>query len=556
MKGFPCAMILLILAAALALAGCTSPATDPKTADMIAVAGELSTSINNSLGELRNGLKDNSAVLSASGLSGERAEAVLTRNLRHYPWAFSSVVISRDGIVRTAVPNTPVVLVGMNLSGRAQVDGANAAKVPQISRLFRMQEGYPAISQSYPIMSPSGEYLGYTDITYAPEIFLGRNIEPVLNRTGYDVWVVQDDGTEIYDTTREEIGKNILTDPIYADPAVREIAARIVKEPSGTGNYTFWDREWNRNVTKTAVWETAGIDGTAWRVVVTRAESTSSVNPAVVTISAPRTADAQQTNLTRFVETAARYAKENGKEPALREFNNLNGSFTNGNLYVFAYDLNGTVLALPYQQGLLGTNRGGIMDSNGVKYVDRLSEVAREGGGSVYYIYPNLDDDLREEFKLSYAVPVDGGWFVGSGIYLPEIPAKFNVTERDELVGRVKMARDYAKVHGAAKAIADFNDRNGTFADGSRYIFAYDYNATTLALPFQPEAIGTNRQNLTDSNGIKITGWECSVAKSGGGFVYVEYFNPDTGKNGLKLCYVAPVDDTWFVGSGIYADRR
>jgi hypothetical protein len=36
----------------------------------------------------------------------------------------------------------------------------------------------------------------------------------------------------------------------------------------------------------------------------------------------------------------------------------------------------------------------------------------------------------------------------------------------------------------------------------------------------------------------------------------VDYLNPDTGSPGLKLCYVAPVDDTWLVGSGIYADRR
>jgi len=78
---------------------------------------------------------------------------------------------------------------------------------------------------------------------------------------------------------------------------------------------------------------------------------------------------------------------------------------------------------------------------------------------------------------------------------------------------------------------------------------------TTLALPFQPEVIGTNRTDFTDTYGVKVTAWEIAVAKSGGGFVYVDYLNPDTGKPGMKLCYVAPVDDTWLVGSGIYTDR-
>jgi signal transduction histidine kinase len=257
-------------------------------------------------------------------------------------------------------------------------------------------------------------------------------------------------------------------------------------------------------------------------------------------------------NLTRFVQEASAYAKEHGKEAALREFNNPKGKFIRGELYIFAYDMNGTTLALPYQQGLLGTDRSGIADSNGVEFIRGMTDTAGYGGGSLYYIYQNPEDNGREEFKLSSVMPVDSEWFVGSGIYLPEVPAGFNTTERDTLVERVTQARRYAQVQGAKKAISDFNDRNGTFADGSRYIFAYAYNGTTLALPFQPELIGTDRMNFSDLYGVKITAWEISVAKRGGGFVYVNYLNPDTGVPGLKLCYVAPAEGEWLVGSGIY----
>lgn len=257
-------------------------------------------------------------------------------------------------------------------------------------------------------------------------------------------------------------------------------------------------------------------------------------------------------NLTRFVKEAAAYAEEHGKEAALREFNDPKGTFSRGERYIFAYDMNGTTLALPYQQGLLGTDRSALSDANGVEFIRGLADVARDGGGSLYYIYPNPEDNNREEFKISSVLPVGSGWFVGSGIYLPEVPAVFNTTERDNLVDRVKQARRYAQEEGTKKAIADFNDRNGTFADGSRYIFAYAYNGTTLALPFQPDLIGTNRMNFSDINGVKITAWEIAVAKRGGGFVYVNYLNPESGASGLKLCYVAPADGDWLVGSGIY----
>ena len=208
-----------------------------------------------------------------------------------------------------------------------------------------------------------------------------------------------------------------------------------------------------------------------------------------------------------------------------------------------------------YRQDLLGTNRAGATDPNGVKHIERMIGIAEEGGGQVYYITGNPGDNNREEFKISYVKQAGSTWFVGSGIYLPEVPAKFSAAERDGLVARVKQARQYAQVNGAAQAIRDFNDRNGTFANGSRYIFAYGYNGTTLAMPFQPEVIGTNRTDFTDTYGVKVTAWEIAVAKSGGGFVYVNYLNPDTGKPGMKLCYVEPAGDTWLVGSGIYTDR-
>ena len=275
-----------------------------------------------------------------------------------------------------------------------------------------------------------------------------------------------------------------------------------------------------------------------------------------VKIVAVQTTDARYANLTRLVDRAEAYAKKNGKGVALLEFNNANGTFIEGDLYMFAYEMDGTTLAWPYRPDQLGMNRAGAADSNGVNNVKWMIEVAGNGGGWVYYVTKNPAHNNRDELKLSYVRPVDSTWFVGSGIYLSEVPALFNITERDQLVERVKQARQYAQANGAVKAVRDFNDRNGTFADGSRYIFAYAYNGTTLAMPFQPETIGKNRMEFTDTHGVKITAWEIAAAKSGGGFVYVDYYNPDTGKPGMKLCYVTPVDDTWLVGSGIYTDRQ
>ncbi|RPI35647.1 MAG: hypothetical protein EHM53_13625 [Methanoregulaceae archaeon] len=174
------------------------------------------------------------------------------------------------------------------------------------------------------------------------------------------------------------------------------------------------------------------------------------------------------------------------------------GKFIRGELSVFAYDMNRITLVLPYQQVLIGTARRSLSDSNGVAFIRCLTDIAGHGGGSLFYISQNPGDNNQEGFMLSSVMPVNSEWSAGSGICLPEVPATFNTTERDNPVGRVNEVQRYTQVQGAKKAIADFNDRNGTFADGSRYIVAYAYNGTTLALPFQPEMIGTNRMNFSD----------------------------------------------------------
>lgn len=118
-----------------------------------------------------------------------------------------------------------------------------------------------------------------------------------------------------------------------------------------------------------------------------------------------------------FVAGAADYAREHGRTDAIFAFNNPDGEFVRGELYIFAYDTNGTVLALPFQQGFIGTNRSGVQDSIGVACIDGMSRIAAEGGGSICYVYPNPARGYAEELKLGYVLPVDETWFVGSGIY-------------------------------------------------------------------------------------------------------------------------------------------
>jgi signal transduction histidine kinase len=325
----------------------------------------------------------------------------------------------------------------------------------------------------------------------------------------------------------------------------------VVTVPSGAGTYRFWDRNWDREIEKEAIWGTAGIDGAVWRVVLTLGKAPARQGGAPggrnVTLAEVEDLDAS-------VQAAAGYARERGKTAALQEFNDQEGRFVDGDQYIYAYDMNGTVLALPFQKGLIGENRLDVQDQNGVAYIRALVGAASRGGGHVYYVYPNPAAGFAEELKLSSVTPVDNEWFVGSGMYLPHLEAAFGQQEKDDLVRRVRGARDFAQREGRDAALSAFNDLSGSWATGGGYIFAYEMNGTTLALPYQPELIGINRLGFKDHYGVMAVDWEIEVAQQGGGFVYLIYPNPDTGFEALKLCYVAPVDGEWFVGSGIYGE--
>jgi signal transduction histidine kinase len=260
------------------------------------------------------------------------------------------------------------------------------------------------------------------------------------------------------------------------------------------------------------------------------------------------------TELVSFVESAVAYAKENGKEKALKEFSNKTGPFVNGELYIFASDFNGTVLANPFKPDWIGQNKLNETDPNGVLFLKNEINALRNENGFNYLIFPNPAHDNKNEIKLAYLMKVDDNWFLGSGIYLSNISVAFDQKEKDQLVAYVNEAQKFAKENGKQKSLAVFNDPKGNFTRDGRYIFAYDYDGRTLALPYQPELIGTNRFDAQDPNRVKFHHYAMNIARRGNGFLY--YIYPDSSRNmtqRLKLSYVTDVDGTWFLGSGIYA---
>ncbi len=128
--------------------------------------------------------------------------------------------------------------------------------------------------------------------------------------------------------------------------------------------------------------------------------------------ASPTKADAQA-----IVEKAAAFASASGKDQLLAEVNKKDGQFNQGELYVFVYDLEGTLIADPINKSLLGQNNVAKPDAEGKLFRKEFVETAKtKGTGWVDYKYLNPTSG-KVEPKTSY-VKKQGDIIVIAGIYL------------------------------------------------------------------------------------------------------------------------------------------
>lgn len=117
-----------------------------------------------------------------------------------------------------------------------------------------------------------------------------------------------------------------------------------------------------------------------------------------------------------LVEKCAAYIKEQGKEKAFAEINNPKGMFTNKDLYIFAYDFQGEVLAHGANQKLIGKNLIEMKDPDGVLVIKGLIDEANKGEGWFKYKWTH-PQTKKVEGKEAFVKKIDDTLWIGSGIY-------------------------------------------------------------------------------------------------------------------------------------------
>lgn len=121
-----------------------------------------------------------------------------------------------------------------------------------------------------------------------------------------------------------------------------------------------------------------------------------------------------------MVKKAGAYLKQNGKDKAIAAFNDPNGEFIKGDLYVFMFgmtgDANGVALAHGQNAKMVNKNLTDL-NAGGVYPIREFLKLANSpaGKGWVTYKWPNsLSKNLEE--KNTY-IERNGDVLIGVGIY-------------------------------------------------------------------------------------------------------------------------------------------
>lgn len=269
-------------------------------------------------------------------------------------------------------------------------------------------------------------------------------------------------------------------------------------------------------------------------------------------------------DLAAYVQDAAGYVQTVGASEALSEFGAKDGRFTLGDWYIYAYDSDGVLQAHPYEADAVGTYRGDWTDVRGLPVIEIAQETAANGGGYIAYLYPAPKDGAINESavetyepKIGYAYPAGADLWLGSGMYFSDAAGEGGIeypAAITDMVALVEEGAAYAEAEGTDAALAAIGNLSGPFVDAEgHYLYAYDYNGTLVAHPYLGDRVGESLIEKEGPFGMKTIRVLSDTAKDGGGFVVFVWPNPDNGnQEELKIGYVLPVNDDWWVGSGTY----
>jgi len=136
--------------------------------------------------------------------------------------------------------------------------------------------------------------------------------------------------------------------------------------------------------------------------------------------------------------------------------------------------------------------------------------------------------------------------------YNPDVHSEIT---KEQLKAFVEECKAFTKIYGKKETLLEMKRKNGLFNRGELYMYAYDFQGVVLSHGLNASLIGSDLSNLKDPNGIQLISEMIKILKKqDSGWLKFHWFHPQSGEVKPKLGYFIKIDNTWWIGSGIYAE--
>ena len=175
---------------------------------------QLQANIQGQLNDLDLVVANSSHRLSTVGIGGEKARSILRNLTSSSPYFAEATTGSPEGKIVIAEPAAYKNSEGADISKNDVTIQLMDSKNPVFSQEFHLVEGYDVLVISYPVFSPSGEFIGGVGAIIKPAEFLGSIIAAPVEGTNYSVTVIQT-VLGLYDPDPSQVGKTLFDDPMF-----------------------------------------------------------------------------------------------------------------------------------------------------------------------------------------------------------------------------------------------------------------------------------------------------------------------------------------------------
>ncbi len=217
------------------------------------------------------------------------------------------------------------------------------------------------------------------------------------------------------------------------------------------------------------------------------------------------------------------------------------GRFVQGDLYLYALNWKGVLVAQGDRPGLIGTNSWNVQDTQGKYSTQEIIKKLQETNEGVWVTYMS-----KNATKIAYAEKITdkkgNNYAIACGYY-PD-------ANRTQVINLVKNGYEYMKKNGKTSASLAFSDRrNNDFRYGDLYLTVYDMKGICQANGVNPDLVGVSQWDIQDEDGRYMVREMIDKGNAGGGWVDFKL------KNAFLSSYVEKINlgiDSFIIVSGLY----